>query len=87
MTLSQKDAGKQYFVDTEADLVKTDWWLLGPSSLELRIIALEEDNSSLNRLFLDLFQQVYDLKQTNIKVPGGTPAEHEHGHSVCYGRT
>ena len=85
MTLSQKDAGKQYFVDTEADLVKTDWGLLGPSSLELRIIKLEEDNSRLNRLFLDLFQQVYDLKQTNIKVPGGTPAEH--GHSFCYGRT
>ncbi len=48
MTLSQKDAVKQYIVDTETDLVKTE--LFGwPSALESKITELEQAHESLNR--------------------------------------
>lgn len=69
MTLSQKDAVKQYCVDTEADLVKTDVWPLGPSTLTVRVEHLEQVYFRLQMSCLDLLDKVKALENKgNISV-------------------
>ena len=66
MKLSQQDAGKQYFVDTDTDLVKTEM-LGGSSELRLRVEQLEQANFRLHMSYLHLLEKVQALEE-NISV-------------------
>ncbi len=90
MKLSQKDAGKQYFVDTDTNLVKTEM-LGGSSELRFRVEQLEQANLRLQIAYLHLLEKVQALEE-NISVeennsPSSSAGNKPPAHSVCYGRT